>query len=86
MEFIGEYENGERKKGVLKTGQYVYEGEIVKNKMEGLGKIIFHTGEIYEGEFLHGKYHGIGKYKTNKGQYNGHFKLGKYEGKGIYRW
>lgn len=46
----------------------MYKGEILKNKMEDMGKLSSML-EKYMGEFLDRKNDGMGKYKANKNQY-----------------
>ncbi|QED23552.1 MORN repeat-containing protein [Candidatus Deianiraea vastatrix] len=52
----------------------IYEGEFLKDKKHGKGKLILSDGSIYEGEFLKDKKHGKGKLTLPDGlMYEGEF-------------
>ena len=63
-----------------------YEGEVVNDKAEGKGKLIFSDDWFYEGEFHFGKYHGTGIFVNNGAIYEGEWKNGLYDGKGKFTW
>ena len=44
----------------LDTQNYSYQGEMIKGKPSGRGKIFYNNDLYYEGEFLNGKKHGSG--------------------------
>jgi len=61
-----------------------YEGDIENGKPNGLGKIIFKTGDNYDGNWVDGKLSGHGTYKSYDGtKYLGEWMNGKYHGKGT---
>ena len=65
--------------------KYFYMGEFNENKLNGLGKIIFKSGNIYEGEFKNNLKEGKGIFYYNNGdRYEGDWKNDLKEGKGIY--
>ena len=57
--------------------KYIFEGEYVSGKMNGLGKIYYNEIKIYEGEFLNGEKNGKGKeYWDNKLRFEGEYLYG----------
>lgn len=63
-----------------------YEGEWVKNNMEGVGCYIWSDGRKYEGEYLDDKKHGFGVYLWSDGRlYEGYWYRGKQHGLGKYK-
>ena len=65
-----------------------YEGEFIKDKKCGKGKILFDSGDTYEGEFNENKFNGYGHYiwAKNKHEYKGNYLNGKFNGEGFYKW
>ena len=62
-----------------------YDGELINDKREGKGIILFKDGTKYEGEFINNKKEGKGIYYFNDGtRYEGEFKNDILEGKGVY--
>ncbi len=61
----------------------VYEGQVVRQKMTGKGKMTFANGDVYEGEFSNGAFQGQGKFTAHSGWvYEGEFLNGLAHGKG----
>ena len=74
-----------QKQGVLKLDgdSLVYDGSIVRGKMNGQGTMTFSNGDTYTGEFKNGAFNGQGTYQAKDGWvYEGHFVNGQAEGKG----
>ena len=69
----------------LKKFNWSYEGEMVNDKKEGKGKLVFKNGEFYIGKFKDNKFNGKGVYyyKKNKIKYMGNFVQNHYEGEGT---
>uniref|UniRef100_A0A6U4VGE9 MORN repeat-containing protein 5 n=2 Tax=Hemiselmis andersenii TaxID=464988 RepID=A0A6U4VGE9_HEMAN len=55
--------------GVYKHDGNEYEGEFVKDKMQGKGLFKFMGGDVYDGEWADSKFHGQGKYQWKNGAY-----------------
>ena len=73
------------KQGVLKLDgdTIVYDGSLVRGKMNGQGTVTFANGDTYTGEFSHGAFNGKGTYQAKAGWvYEGDFVNGQAEGKG----
>ena len=63
-----------------------YEGEWIKNNMEGVGIYSWSDGRLYEGEYLNDKKQGYGKYLWADGRsYEGYWYKGKQYGLGQYK-
>lgn len=82
-----ESEKGEYKENFfLRSESGYYDGYLVNEKPEGIGKITWENGNFFEGEFRKGKKHGKGK-KVNK---DGSYFEGEYDDntpvKGHYKW
>ena len=77
------------KKGVKiekkKLFNWFYEGEMVNDKKEGNGRLVFKNGNYYVGQFRNNKFNGRGifYYKRNVIKYIGDFVDNLYEGNGI---
>ena len=72
-------------KGVLKldNGKIVYDGSLVRGKMNGQGTLTFDNGDKYVGTFRNGTFNGQGTFTAAKGwKYEGTFANGQPEGKG----
>lgn len=72
-------------KGVLKldNGTIVYDGSLVRGKMNGQGTITFQNGDQYTGGFNNGAFNGKGTFQSKEGwTYEGDFVNGQAEGKG----
>lgn len=69
---------------VLYSGGYLYEGEFVNYKREGLGRLISADGDCYEGKWHNDQPHGEGIYEgvAPKRKYTGSWQQGLLEGKG----
>lgn len=62
----------------------VYQGSLVRGKMNGKGKITFENGDSYEGQFRNGSFDGQGQFTSAKGwNYKGHFSSGLADGQGT---
>ena len=73
------------KQGVLKLDgdTIVYDGSLVRGKMNGQGTVTFANGDSYTGEFSNGAFNGKGTYQAKAGWvYEGDFVNGQAEGKG----
>eukprot|EP00826_Nyctotherus_ovalis_P007001 TRINITY_DN11715_c0_g1_i5.p1 TRINITY_DN11715_c0_g1~~TRINITY_DN11715_c0_g1_i5.p1 ORF type:complete len:213 (+),score=26.71 TRINITY_DN11715_c0_g1_i5:609-1247(+) len=44
-----------------------YEGDFVDGELEGIGKVVFHSGDSYSGSFIKSKFNGYGQYKYSDG-------------------
>ncbi|XP_078695953.1 MORN repeat-containing protein 1-like isoform X3 [Branchiostoma floridae x Branchiostoma belcheri] len=63
---------------------FTYEGEWVKGKKHGHGKLLMNDGTYYEGEFFHGEIDGHGFRKfANGNTYSGQFSKGEMNGHGV---
>ncbi|CJO80209.1 MORN repeat-containing protein [Streptococcus pneumoniae] len=72
-------------KGVLKldNGSLVYDGSLVRGKMNGQGTITFSNGDTYTGAFTNGAFNGKGTFQSKEGWvYEGDFVNGQAEGQG----
>jgi hypothetical protein len=66
FEFTGTFrKNKLGGKGILKTSEYVYEGEFKNEKINGKGKMTLSTGEAYSGTFKNNIF------RDGTGSYNG---------------
>lgn len=56
-------------KGVLKldNGTIVYDGSLVRGKMNGQGTITFQNGDQYTGGFNNGAFNGKGTFQSKEG-------------------
>lgn len=73
------------RKGVLKldNGMIVYDGSLVRGKMNGQGTITFQNGDQYTGGFNNGAFNGKGTFQSKEGwTYEGDFVNGQADGKG----
>ena len=86
--FEGYYENGMRKKGIIKWKDgRSYEGTFLNDKFDGKGKYNWGNERQYEGEWKNGKMNGKGKLIYSDGSYyEGDFINGKKSGQGKYVW
>lgn len=72
-------------KGVLSLddGNIVYDGSLVRGKMNGQGTLTFQNGDTYTGEFSNGAFNGKGTFQSAGGwSYEGDFVNGQPEGQG----
>ncbi|XP_076819550.1 MORN repeat-containing protein 1-like isoform X3 [Clavelina lepadiformis] len=62
-----------------------YEGEWLKGKKHGHGKLLMADGSYYEGEFKDGEIegHGFRKWQHNRNSYSGEFSKGEMQGHGV---
>ena len=86
--FIGPIIDALRKEIKIEKKQlfnWSYEGEMVNDKKEGNGRLVFKNGNFYVGQFKKNKYNGKGifYYKRNAIKYMGDFVDNHYEGNGI---
>ncbi|MGT2784953.1 hypothetical protein [Streptococcus merionis] len=66
-----------------KDGAIVYEGQVVRQKMNGQGKLTFSNGDVYKGNFSNGTFQGKGKFTAKSGWvYEGDFVNGVAHGQG----
>ncbi len=73
--------------GILIGKDAKYEGNFIKDEMEGRGKMEWDNGDIYEGEFIKGCKEGYGIIKFgNRDIYEGNFVNNLMHGPGIYKW
>lgn len=73
------------RKGILKLdgGTIVYDGSLVRGKMNGQGTVTFQNGDQYTGGFNNGAFNGQGTFQSKEGwTYEGDFVNGQAEGKG----
>ncbi|MCY7110994.1 hypothetical protein MK435_09030 [Streptococcus oralis] len=73
------------KKGVLTLdgGALVYDGTLVRGKMNGQGTLAFENGDQYTGDFNNGAFNGKGTFQSKDGwKYEGDFVNGQAEGQG----
>ena len=73
------------KKGVLTldNGALVYDGTVVRGKMNGQGTLTFENGDQYTGDFNNGAFNGKGTFQSKDGwKYEGDFVNGQAEGQG----
>jgi hypothetical protein len=67
--YEGYYKKGKKSgKGILKIGDWVYEGQFIDDLANGFGQMKFGNGDTYKGEFKDGKKHGYGTYKFATGE------------------
>ena len=65
----------------------VYTGYLERGIPNGVGKIVYTSGDVYEGNFFNGDRHGKGKYTwTNGNVYDGDWVLSVRTGKGVLIW
>ena len=72
-------------KGILKldNGTIVYDGSLVRGKMNGQGSITFENGDQYTGDFSNGAFNGKGTFQSKAGwKSEGNFVSGQAEGYG----
>ena len=83
--FEGEFENGNRKKGLMKNKSGdVYDGNFQNNRYHGQGILTLANGDKYFGEHQNGKISGYGTYLwANGNRYAGQFMDAKRHGEGI---
>ncbi len=73
--------------GIKMYKDSVYRGELVNNKREGRGVILYRKARLYEGFWLNDNRCGRGMERYSNGnKYEGEFKGNKPHGKGIYTW
>ena len=73
------------KQGVLTldNGALVYDGTLVRGKMNGQGTMTFENGDQYTGDFNNGAFNGKGIFQSKSGwKYEGDFVNGQAEGQG----
>jgi len=62
----------------------VYDGEMLKNKFSGHGKLTLNNQDYYVGHFKDGQFSGHGTFKSHENwQYQGRFTAGVPDGKGT---
>lgn len=61
----------------------LYEGELRKGVLGGVGRISWGDGTYYEGEFREGFFHGEGLWHTHEFVYQGDFERGNAKGEGT---
>lgn len=67
--YEGYYKKGKRSgTGILKTDDWVYEGQFIDDLANGYGQIKFGNGDVYKGEFKNGEKHGYGTYTFATGE------------------
>jgi len=68
--------------------KFIYEGEIIGNKMEGKGmKTWINNSRRYIGDFKNDEPHGYGTLTYQNGDcYEGKFKNGEPDGVGVFKW
>lgn len=88
VKYEGDFNNGFRHgKGKVYFESGIYEGDIVKNILEGKGTIKYDNGNSYTGDWKDGNFNGKGTYKWKVGNsYTGDYVNGNREGKGTYTW
>ena len=73
---------------ISSQNKYLYSGEFVNNKFNGIGKIIYEENDIYkfyEGNFSEGYMHGEGNLIfSDDSKYKGNFDKNCFEGNGIF--
>ena len=87
--YKGDFINSLREgNGIDESEGNKYEGQFIKDKKSGKGKINFNNGDIYEGDFENNKFNGEGHYiwKKNGHEYIGQYLNGQFNGKGFYKW
>ncbi len=75
--------------GIEESGEggYIYNGEFLNNKKEGLGIMIWKDGQKYWGEFKNNQMHGYGIIEyPGEIFYQGEFRNGRMEGFGEFFW
>ena len=73
--------------GILERNRnnYIFEGQVEKNKFNGYGIEVFQDGSSYYGGYKNNEKSGIGTYNWSDGaQYQGEWKKGLPDGMGIY--
>lgn len=64
-----------------------YEGDLLRNRRHGLGRMEYENGRWYFGEWKEDLRHGRGiEQYSNRNKYMGDFETGKATGMGIYIW
>ncbi len=54
--------------GTYRSGDYVYEGEWMDDRICGQGRFMYASGSVYEGQWLNDKYQGKGRYSWPDGR------------------
>ncbi len=87
--YDGEFRQGTyHGKGLLRIGEYSYEGEFKYNKKDGQGKERHPDGTEYEGDFVQDYWHGHGLLRAKSPDgvdilYDGEFARGAFDGEGT---
>lgn len=75
--YMGGWQKGMLKRGVLITDKSVYEGEMVNLSPHGYGTMYYNNGNIYRGNWAAGNKEGIGlKHNHDGSMYFGHWRAG----------
>ena len=75
--YMGMWQRGMLKRGVLITDKSVYEGEMVNLSPHGYGIMYYNNGNIYRGNWAAGNKEGIGLKQNHDGSmYFGHWRAG----------
>jgi hypothetical protein len=83
--FVGEFENGNRRKGRMKNKNGdIYDGNFQNNRYHGQGEYKASNGDKYIGDYKDGSFNGFGIYTFASGEkYIGEWKNHKRNGQGI---
>mmetsp|Transcript_20495 Transcript_20495/g.36833 ORF Transcript_20495/g.36833 Transcript_20495/m.36833 type:complete len:229 (-) Transcript_20495:38-724(-) len=70
--------------GRLVSASDCYEGQFVRDELEGTGHFTFQNGCVYAGQVSKGEMHGLGRLDLPDGSaYEGGFEAGRRHGKGV---
>ena len=73
--------------GIKRYNDSIYRGELLNNKRQGLGVMVYRKARVYEGEWSKDTRNGQGMERYSNGnRYEGQFYNNKPHGKGIYTW
>ncbi|CAD8116605.1 unnamed protein product [Paramecium sonneborni] len=82
--YLGQWEEGKFIKGIYRTSDFEYWGEVKNGCFHGLGRCYYFDGAIVQGEWKNDQLDGfVNHYFPNKDNYIGYYKNSLKHGKGV---